>query len=329
MGVSPIAALQARAKLKEAIRAFFGARGYLEVDTPLAVVCPGTEVHLRYFPTEWLDYQGRTQRLYLRSSPELHMKQTLALGAERIFQLAPCFRSGGEYSQWHHPEFTMLEWYECGLSFSGLIDQTEELLRFSHKYMGSNLILPKQFARISVAEAFKRWVGLDLIDGDQELASKGTAAGAVSLREDDDFETAFFKLLIERVEPGMAALGGAVLMDYPASQAALAQVVGGVAKRFEFYLGRVELCNGFDELLGAEANQRRLSESNRRRTEYGYEVPGTDAGFAAALNKGIKACSGNALGFDRWLALLLGLDHIASVIPFRDSACYANAKDPG
>ena len=300
MGVSPLAALQARAKLKEAVRVFFGARAYLEVDTPLAVVCPGTEVHLRYFPTEWLDYHGRTQRLYLRSSPELHMKQTLALGAERIFQLAPCFRSGGEYSQWHHPEFTMLEWYECGLSFSGLIDQTEELLRFSHKYTGSSLALPKQFARISVAEAFKLWVGLDLIDGDQELASKGTAAGAVSLRDDDDFETAFFKLLIERVEPGMAALGGAVLMDYPASQAALAQVVGGVAKRFEFYLGR---------------------------SDYGYEVPGTDAGFAAALNKGIKPCSGNALGFDRWLALLLGLDQIASVIPFRDSTCYASAKD--
>ena len=225
----------------------------MEVDTPLAVVCPGTEVHLRYFPTEWLDYHGRTQRLYLRSSPELHMKQTLALGAERIFQLAPCFRSGGEYSQWHHPEFTMLEWYECGLSFSGLIDQTEELLRFSHKYTGSSLALPKQFARISVAEAFKLWVGLDL--------------------------------------------------------------------------GRVELCNGFDELLGAEANQKRLSESNRRRSDYGYEVPGTDAGFAAALNKGIKPCSGNALGFDRWLALLLGLDQIASVIPFRDSTCYASAKD--
>jgi len=323
--VDPLAALQARAKLKSAVRAFFGARAYLEVDTPVAVACPGTEVHLRYFPTEWLDYRGTTQRLFLRSSPELHMKQTLALGAERIFQMAPCFRSGGEYSEWHHPEFTMLEWYEAGLSITAMIAQTEELLRFSHDYIGSSLVLPKIFERVTVAEAFHRWVGVELCDGDPELARKGTTAGAISLRDDDDFETAFFKLLIEKVEPGMAALGGAVLMDYPASQAALATVSGGVAKRFEFYIGRIELCNGFDELLNVDANQQRLTESNRRRAELGYEIPLADSAFMAALAKGIKPCSGNALGLDRWLALLLGLDSIAAVIPFRLAGIYASA----
>ncbi|MCX6106508.1 MAG: EF-P lysine aminoacylase EpmA [Proteobacteria bacterium] len=313
-----IIGLQQRARLKRAIRDFFGARDYLEVDTPIAVKCPGTEVHLRYFKTNWADYDGSQHQLYLRSSPELHMKQLLAMGAgmERIFQIAPCFRNGGELAEWHRPEFGMLEWYESGLSFTGLIDQTEALLHATHSALGSGLSIPQRLPRVSVAEAFERWAGVTLIDGDPELALKGTAAGAVSLRDDDDFETAFFKILIERIEPGLASLGAAVLYDYPASQAALAIVRDGCAKRFEIYFGRVELCNGFEELLDAGTNQERIRESNLKRVQLGYEVPEEDRNFYDALRKGLPPCSGNALGFDRWLALLCQASSLNEVTPF-------------
>ncbi len=302
--------LKARARLKAAIRSFFAQKDYLEVDTPIAVPTPGTEVHLRYFATAWVDHSGKPHPLYLRSSPELHMKKLLAFGADRIFQLAPCFRNWGETSDWHRPEFTMLEWYEKGLSFTALIDQTESLIRYCNEIMGGQLKLPAQIERISVAEAFERWVGIQLIDHDKDLAAKGIACGAISLRDDDDFETAFFKLLLERVEPGLSELGAAILYDYPESQAALATVRDGVAKRFEIYIGRVELCNGFEELLDADANASRIRESHRRRSELGYEVPAEDESFYAALRKGIPPCSGNALGFDRLLALLHGRDKL-------------------
>ena len=302
--------------MKSAVREFFNLRDYLEVDSPIAVICPGTEVHLRYFQTSWRDYDCKEHPLFLRSSPELHMKQLLAEGAPRIFQIAPCFRNGGEHADWHRPEFTMLEWYEAGLSFKGLVDQTEDLLRHTHQALKSKLPLPKRLTRVTVAEAFKEWIGIDLIDQDHDLARKGTAAGAFSLRDEDDFETAFFKLLIECIEPALENLGGAVLYDYPASQAALATVRDGVAKRFEIYIGRVELCNGFEELLSAEANQQRIRDSNQRRHELGSEVPGEDQGFYEALEKGIPPCSGNALGFDRWLALLSGASNLNEIMSF-------------
>jgi len=326
--MSPLAALQLRAGLKNALRDFFGQRGYLEIDTPVGVTCPGTEVHLGYFRTEWRDFRGEARALHLRSSPELHMKQALALtkdGPGRLFQMGPCFRNDGELSPWHHPEFTMLEWYETGISFAAFVDQTEELLRETHARLapavaragGTPLVLPRAFARFTVAEAFQQFARLTLIDGDPELATQAREAGVISVRPDDDFETAFFKVLLEKVEPALAAMSGAVLLDYPPSQAALASVNGGVAKRFEFYVGRVELCNGFEELLDLATNRARIRESLERRRLLGHEVPPEDEDFYAALATGLAPCCGNALGFDRWLALLMGDAELDHAVPFR------------
>ena len=326
-----------RARLKTAIRAFFEARGYLELDTPIAVVCPGTEVHLGYFETAWRDHAGRVHPLYLRSSPELHLKQAVAAGVERVFQLAPCFRNDGELSPWHHPEFTMLEWYETGIAFDAFVTQTEELMRSTHAALApwvqrelgvEPLRLPARFPRVTVAEAFREFAGVALHDGDPDLAVKGTAAGAISLNPTDDFETAFFKLLIERVEPGLVALGGAVLLDYPPSQAALATVEGGVAKRFEFYLERVELCNGFKELLDLATNRARIGANLAARRALGAAVPAEDADFYAAIAAGLPPSCGNALGFDRWLALLCGdaARGLERAIPFRRAQPF---REPG
>jgi lysyl-tRNA synthetase class 2 len=331
--------MKRRAALRDAVRAFFGVRGYLEIETPIAVVCPGTEVHLRYFRTAWRDHRGEEHELFLRSSPELHMKQALALGAGKVFQLAPCFRGGGELARWHHPEFTMLEWYETGISFDGFIASTEALLQETHGRLGSRLPLPKRLPRVTVAEAFERWVGVSLVDGDPELGRKGKAVGSLSAQPADDFETAFFKLLMERVEPGLAGIGGGVLLDYPPSQAALATVRGGVAKRFEIYLPSpvngnakgsangtdgeaIELCNGFEELLEERANRARVGEALARRKSLGYEAPAEDQDFYGALAGGLPPCCGNALGFDRWLALLSGEAGLDRVVPFRRAAPY-------
>jgi lysyl-tRNA synthetase class 2 len=314
---------QLRAELKKSIRSFFGNRNYLEVDTPILVKTPGTEVHLEYFATEWLDHQNKPHPYYLRSSPELHLKKILASGEPRIFEFAKSFRNHGELSDWHQPEFTMLEWYETGISYSDFMTQTEDLLRFSAREMqslfGIDLIplkLPAKFDRITVAQAFKEFAGVDLQDGDQELASKAKANGILSVTSSDDFETAFFKTLLERIEPQLKKLDAVFLYNYPGSMAALAKVERGWAHRFECYVGGVELCNAFEELLGEKENRDRITASNRQRQILGKQAIPEDDSFYEALALGLPACCGNALGFDRWLTLLTGNAQISIHNPF-------------
>lgn len=317
------AILKRRSVLRQATRNFFETRGYLEVDTPIITQCPGTEVHLQYFSTHWLDHAGVLHQRWLRSSPELHMKRIIASGIERAFQIAPCFRNGGEFSEWHNPEFSMLEWYCVDMNYHHIIQETEEFLRTTAEkfYSVTNIdqsdLLPEKFEWIGVYDAFKQWAGIDLIDEDPDLALKAIRAGVISVQKTDDFETAYFKTLIEKIEPQIARIKGCVLMDYPPSQAALAVVDRGKASRFEFYLGRVELCNGFFELTGEAENRARIGESLARRKACGYEGVPEDEDFYRAMADFKRPCAGNALGFDRWLALLSGSQSLDAAILFR------------
>ena len=139
---------------------------------------------------------------------------------------------------------------------------------------------------------------------DPDLGKKCYKNNLGSIKEEDDFDTAFFKALIEVIEPQFKKERGVILYDYPASQAALAKVEGQVAKRFEFYLDGIELCNAFYELTDLKENRKRVEESNRLRKSLGKEITLEDQEFYSSLEKGIPICCGNALGFDRWLALL-------------------------
>jgi lysyl-tRNA synthetase class 2 len=321
MSLTPRELQTLRNVLKDSIREFFASRGFIEVETPIAVLSPGTEVHLNYFETKWNDYRNQSHPLFLRSSPELHMKQLLAQGSGNIFQFATCFRNGGEYSHWHHPEFTMLEWYDTGATYTEFMDQTVDLLRYTAAAFAERGFavpqLPDQFAVWSVFDAFAKFAGIELQDGDPNFAAKARAEGIISVRPDDDFETAYFKVLLDRVEPELSKLGAVILHEFPPSQAALSVVEGGRAKRFEIYVGRVELCNAFLELTDEGENLRRYTETGRLRGLAGKPIPAIDPGFAAALKQGIPRACGNALGFDRWFAMLIGADRIDSVIPFR------------
>ena len=315
-----------RFHLKTCIREFFGERNYLEVESHVVVITPGSEEHLRYFGTTWMDYQNRPHQLWLRSSPEIHMKQILAQGENRIFQIAPCFRNHGEHSEWHHPEFSMLEWYEKGLSFPQFIDQTEEFLRFTSCRFAElvsikNLSFPNPIPRYSLHEIFAH-VGIELVDLDPYLAKKAENAGVLSINDQDDFHSAFFKVLLEKIEPILSKEEAAILYDYPPSQAALAEVEEGVAKRVEFYVKGVELSNGFKECLSFHENELRFARANKFRESMGYESHANDRHFFECLKQKIHATCGNALGIDRWLALLLGHSSVHQVIPFRHSDTY-------
>ncbi len=251
------------------------------------------------------------------------MKRALADGCQNIFQMAPCFRNGGESSPWHQPEFTMLEWYGMGQTYQGLIRETEDYLRYTLEAMAQRGIavvqdlLPATFEEISVFEAFSRFASVDLVDQDPNLAVKCRKQGVFSVLESDDFETAYFKTLIEKIEPEIAARKGVILKDYPPSQAALAKVENGHACRFEFYLGRVELCNGFFELTGETENRVRVAEAFAARAEAGLPAVPMDEDFFRDMGRLKGSCAGNALGFDRWFALICGDNNLDKVIPFR------------
>jgi lysyl-tRNA synthetase class 2 len=327
MNLTPYQRIYLRQKLRASVRSFFDPSDYLEVDTPIVVGCPGTETYLRYFQTSWCDFRNYPHQLYLRSSPEIHMKQLLSKELPKIYQMAPCFRNHGEFSDWHHPEFLLLEWYEAGISFEQFMTQTEDFLRFTASAMKSHLEycgIDSSFCdqklslkRLSVFEAFEEFAGLTLIDEDPDLAPKAQKKGVISIRSDDDFETAFFKILLEKIEPELERLGTTILFDYPPSQAALAMVRNGAAKRCEVYIGRVELSNGFEELFDPKENERRFLDATSRRKKLGFETPALDSHFIEALTNQFLPSCGQALGLDRWLAIICKLNSIDEIVPFR------------
>lgn len=303
--------LRRRALLTQATRAFFAGRGYTEVETAYAVPTPGEEVHLRAWKTRRHRPDGTGTDLWLHTSPEFAMKRLLVAGAGPIFQLARVWRDW-EGSRTHLGEFTMLEWYRPGLGFDGLMDETEALLR-------ATLTPPlweAGFERITVADAFARWAGADVLETEGDAAALARQAGA-ELRPAEDWEDLFFRLLLERVEPQLGRARPTFLTHWPASQAALARRDPDdprVALRFELFVGGMELANAFEELTDpAEQEARFRHDRARRAALYGPDWA-VDGDFLAALRHGMPEAAGIALGFDRLAMLASGAERIEQVL---------------
>ncbi|MDQ2803489.1 MAG: EF-P lysine aminoacylase EpmA [Pseudomonadota bacterium] len=310
--------LRRRARLTAATRAFFAARGYMEVDTPYAVSAPGEEVHLSAFATVREHPDGTLEPLWLHTSPEFAMKRLLVAGAGPIFQLARVWRNG-ERSDLHAPEFTMLEWYRPGADMAGLMGETEALLR---------AVLPpvvvcrgvrtdfSRCERLTLADAFARYVGADLLATAEDAPALAAAAG-VRLREGEIWEDLFFRLLLERVEPRIGREHPTFLTHWPAAQAALARrdpADPRVAERFELFVCGIELANAFVELTDpAEQRARFEADRARRHARTGPDWP-LDEDFLSALAHGMPPAAGIALGFDRLAMIAAGADRIGQVL---------------
>jgi elongation factor P--(R)-beta-lysine ligase len=311
--------LRRRALLAAATRAFFTARGYTEVETPYAVRTPGEEVHLRAFRTEREHPDGRRETLWLHTSPEFAMKRLLAGGAGPIFQLARVWRDG-EAAATHAPEFTMLEWYRPGATMAALMAETEALLRavlpplVTCRGVTTDLA---RFERLTLAEAFARDVGADLLASGSDAAALAAAAGT-ALRPGEDWEDLFFRLLLERIEPRLGRAHPTFLTHWPAAQAALARrdpADPRVALRFELFVCGIELANAFEELTDpAEQRARFVADRARRQVLTGRSDWPLDEDFLAALAHGMPPCAGIALGFDRLAMIAAGAERIGQVL---------------
>ena len=324
--------LEQRVRILAVVRQFFAERGFVEVDTPALQVSPGLEPHLLAFATELHNPQiGRTTSRYLHTSPEFAMKKLLVAGLPRIWQLSHVFRNG-ERSATHHSEFSMLEWYRAGASYRDLMEECAALVRACQEAAGVGVLswrgrtadASRDWQRLSVTEAFHRYCGLDLLatapdplhpDVDR-LAAAARGIG-IAPHPGDDWEALFFRIFLDRIEPRLGIGAPTILYDYPVSMGALARRRPDdprLAERFEVYVCGLELANAFGELIdAAEQRARFLADQARKRQLYGEAYP-IDEDFLAALEHGLPACAGIALGFDRLVMLATGAADIEEVL---------------
>ena len=298
-------ALVVRARLYEQIRAFFATRDVLEVQTPILSRCA--------IPTPQIDSFATVDPVrFLRTSPELALKRLLAADVGDLYELGPVFRRGEQGAR-HNSEFTLLEWYRLGFSEHQLMDEVAALL--------SSLLnlLTKPPLRLTYADAIAQHTGVDIFSIDD-----GALAGAVGehvplpdapLGRDDLLDLLF----AAAVAPAFTSDRITFVHEYPASQAVLAALSpddARVARRFEAYVGALELANGFYELRDAAEQRQRFEADNREREKFGKERCAIDNAFISALESGLPECAGVAVGVDRLVMLALGKTHIRETIAF-------------
>lgn len=304
-------ALRRRAELLAQVRAFFARRQLLEVETPMLSMAAVSDPQLQPFATCYLpDGGGAGRTLYLHTSPEYPMKRLLAAGSGPIWQLCRVFRNG-EQGRKHNPEFSMLEWYQPGMDHHQLMDEVEAL---TVEVLGH-----ARARRVRYAELFsEHFAGLNVHQCETaELAALGRQHTGFSGELARD---AWLDLLFSHViEPSL--LAPTFVYAWPASQAALAQVIEGddrvpVAARFEYFIQGMELANGYLELTDAAEQARRFAADQQARENMGKAALPVDQYLVAALAAGLPASAGVALGFDRLLMLALGARQIEDVLAF-------------
>jgi lysyl-tRNA synthetase class 2 len=321
--------LLARGLMAGALRAWFSARDFIEVETAALQVSPGNETHLHAFATVLIGPDTERHMRYLRTSPEFACKKLLAAGETRIFDFARVFRNH-ERGALHHPEFTLLEWYRANEPYETLMDDCAALMAEAARAAGAKQFMFRgktidPFAapeRVTVAQAFERHAGIDLLvtvscgQGDRVQLALAAAKAGIATAADDTWGDIFSRILAERVEPQLGIGRATILYEYPLPLAALARPKAGsdkVAERFELYACGVELANAFGELTDAAEQRVRFEAAMAEKQRIHGERYPVDEDFLAALAVMPQAC-GIALGFDRLVMLATGAKHIEQVI---------------
>jgi lysyl-tRNA synthetase class 2 len=304
------ATLKLRARILSDVRAYFDARGLLEVETPALSTAGTPDLALESVATEIRAIPVR--RHYLQTSPEYPMKRLLAAGSGDIFQICRVFRDD-ELGRWHQPEFTLLEWYRLGWSEIELMSEVEDLLTVLLGGRGT----PLPSSRTTYRQAFRHTLGIDPLVGGTQLAARLSRSG-IDVPPDLTADALMDLALATLIVPEFPRDTLTFIYDYPASQAALAEIrleTPPVAARFEVFLGGVELANGFRELTDPAEQRRRFERELDARRRAGRVTPPLDEEFLAAL-AALPPCAGVALGIDRLVAFAADVDNIAEAITF-------------
>ncbi len=322
--------LLGRNRVEAALKGYLADHDFILVDPPGLQVSPGNETHLHAFATMAIGNDGVARPRFLHTSPEFSMKKLLAAGETRIASFGHVWRNR-ERGPLHHPEFTMLEWYRAGEAYEAVMEDCIAMLRLAAEAMGTQVLRYRgreadAFAvpeRLSVAEAFFRYAGIDLFATmdpsgatDAEALADAVRGTGLSVPAEYTWSYLFSRVLVEKVEPNLGVGRPTILDRYPAAEAALARRTGDdrrVAERFEVYAAGVELANGFGELTDAAEQRRRFeAEMAEKQSLYGERYP-IDEELLAALEI-MPEASGIALGFDRLVMLATGASRIEQVM---------------
>ena len=307
-----IETLRQRAAMLAAVRAFFAARGVLEVETPALSSAGATDPAI-----ESIVASARSlgpARQYLQTSPEFAMKRLLATGSGDIYQLCRVFRDD-ELGRWHQPEFTLLEWYRVGWDEQRLMTEVAELIEAALHAAARGVA--RRVVRLTYAQAVNAVLGAPPDAPTAELVRLITKQGIEvpdGLSHDAVLDLAFGTVVLASFDESAVTL----VYDYPASQAALARVkptTPPVAARFEAFCGGIELANGFHELNDAVEQRRRFLSDIATRRARGGHAPPLDEDLLRALPS-LPDCAGVALGFDRLVALATGQKELRAVLGF-------------
>jgi lysyl-tRNA synthetase class 2 len=304
-------------------------QGFIEVECAALAISPGNEAHLAAFATEAIGLDGVRHPLYLHTSPEFACKKLLAGGEDKIFDFARVFRNR-EGGPLHAFEFTMLEWYRTNESYTVAMDDCLDLVWLGSETAGvgqysyhEQVCLPHLPAeRLTVAEAFSRHAGIDLLaslssvgEGDRDTLAESARAAGFDVADNDSWGDIFSKVIVT-IEPKLGAPAPTILYEYPRCEAALARATAHdprLAERFELYVCGVELANGFGELTDSVEQRARFeAEMAEKERLYGERYP-LDEEFLAALDEMPEAC-GVALGFDRLVMLATGARCLSDVL---------------
>lgn len=332
-----------RENLIDALRLFFKQQGFHEVETPLALRYPGTEPYLNSFITTLQLPNGYEQSASLSTSPEYAMKKLLAAGLGNIFQICKAFRNGENLGGLHNPEFTIMECYRIDADYNDLMVDFAALLSFicqglaidAHKvvHQGTEFDLVAPYPRFSVAELFKKYLGLttdeffDLeVLRQQALSLAYDLSGLVNLSPALAWEKLYNQLFLNEIQPHLAKfLQPVIIYDYPAQQTALAKRKDSdprFAERFEIYLAGMELVNACSELIDANKQRAYLLEDLKLRQELGKPEQAIDQDFLQALELGMPKAAGMAIGVDRLLMFLANANDIDQVLFFPASETF-------
>jgi len=310
-----ISILKKRADAFFKIRHFFQLQKVLEVDTPILSSATAADVHLDSIQTKLnLPNLGSNLNYYLHTSPEYAMKRLLCAGSGDIYYLGKVFRQG-DLSPRHQPEFTMLEWYRLDYSLQQMMTETARVIQL--------LLGDLKVEYLSYQQAFKTFANIENIHtasakNCKQCLEVHNVAEVVGVDEND--KNLWEQLVLtEVVEPNLGNNKITCLHNYPAKDAALAQISADkvTAERFEVFVDKMEIANGYLELQGADLYQQRFLANQQQRTVAKKEIMPLDENLLLALaEQGLPSCSGVALGFDRLLMLVEGKGSIEQVLPF-------------
>ena len=322
--------LALRASIIREIRHWFDNQGFIEMHTPRLVPSPGLESNLDVFSTTLTAPRGEAEdaTVYLPTSPEFSMKKLLAAGFDRIYDLGVCFRNA-EGSELHEHEFLMLEWYRTHADETDIMDDCEAMVYDAAKaagigdtvtYKGREISLKPPWTRTTFAELFGS-IGIDLGDAYEHdnLAKAAIGQGFSYIQPDDDFDTAFYRLFLTEFEPNIGWDKPVFINGYPACMAAYARLDEDdprFSRRFELFMGGIELANAFYEVTDAEEQRRRQQKYREERVDLSTEAVPEDPEFMEALEAGFPRSGGIALGVDRLIMLLLQQEAIQDILPF-------------